>query len=226
MKIHSIAFDLDDTLLDTSGILAPKACAEAFQILIQAGLRKTAAECEAIRIEMIKKVSHKDVFKYLVENYGKEETKQVLDRATEAFYHPQIPHQLPLLEGALDNIKFLSKKYSLYVVTAGLLDAQQAKVTALGIRDYFKEIIVVNSLKNERKYHAFQRIIDQEYIPCEELLCIGNSLSSEIKDARLLGSWACYFEFGEDRGSFPIEENLKPHFHIKTHRELISACKL
>ena len=226
MKIHSIAFDLDDTLIDTSGILAPKACAEAFQILIQAGLTKTAAECEAIRVEMIKKVSHKDVFKHLVENYGNQETQKALDTATEAFYHPKIPQQLPLLEGALDNIKILSKKYSLYVVTAGLFDAQQAKVTALGIRDYFKEIIIVNSLKNERKYHAFQRIIEKEKVASQELLCIGNSLSSEIKDARLLGAWACYFEFGEDRGSVPQEENLKPHFHIKTHREFIPTCKL
>ena len=33
--IKVIAFDLDDTLLDTSGLLAPKATRDAFDILIK-----------------------------------------------------------------------------------------------------------------------------------------------------------------------------------------------
>ncbi|MFN3696182.1 MAG: HAD hydrolase-like protein [Pseudobdellovibrio sp.] len=226
MKIQSIAFDLDDTLLDTSGILAPKACSEAFQILIKAGLKITESECESIRVEMIKKTSHKDVFKYLVDQFGSSETYKALELATERFYHPKIPNKLPLLDGAIENIKFLSKKYNLYIVTAGLNEAQQSKVNALEIRSFFKDVMVVNSLKNERKFDAFRKILEIEHISADQLLCIGNSLSSEIKDARLIGAWACYFEFGEDRGYMSTDEQLKPHYHIKNHKELITTCKL
>jgi len=228
MKIKSIAFDLDDTLLDTTGILVPRASEHAFNILIQAGLRLNLEECEKIRTNMIKTTSHKEVFKHLVEKYGTDLTSSKLDLAIQAFYHPHIPSHLPLLDHALENIKILSKKYTLHIVTAGLLDAQESKINALGIRSYFKKIFVVNSLKNEKKYDAFKKIMLEDNIHAENLLCIGNSLSSEIKDARQIGAWACYFEFGEDRGSINdlSKPTLTPHFHIKHHRELITTCKL
>ena len=65
MGIRSIAFDLDDTLLDTTGLLVPQASQDAFQILIDAGLRLDLKTCEDYRLSLIKTISHKDVFKKL-----------------------------------------------------------------------------------------------------------------------------------------------------------------
>lgn len=226
MGIRSIAFDLDDTLLDTTGLLVPQASQDAFQILIDAGLRLDLKTCEDYRLSLIKTISHKDVFKKLAHEYGTAATQAAVELANKAFYHPRLPDKLDLLPGALDNLNHLREKYNLYLVTAGFQDAQTAKVKCLGIGHYFKKIFVVNSLNSEKKFDAFQNILKAENIKPEELLCVGNSLSSEIKDARLIGAWACYFEFGEDRGSVPKEPEFQPHFHIKTHQELIAACQL
>lgn len=226
MGIRSIAFDLDDTLLDTTGLLVPKASQDAFQILIDAGLRLDLKTCEEQRLSLIKTISHKDVFKKLAHEYGTVATQDAVPLANNAFYHPRLPEKLDLLPGALENLNNLRDKYSLYLVTAGFQDAQAAKVKSLGIAHFFKKIIVVNSLNSEKKFTAFKMIIDDENIQANELLCIGNSLSSEIKDARQIGAWACYFEFGEDRGAVPKEPQFQPHFHIKTHQELITACQL
>ena len=226
MAIRSIAFDLDDTLLDTTGLLVPQASQAAFQILIDAGLSLDLKECEEFRLSLIRKISHKDVFEKLAQEYGNQKTQAAVELANKAFYHPRLPENLKLLPGALENLDILSPKYSLFLVTAGYQDAQVAKVKSLGIDRYFKKVFVVNSMISEKKYTAFKSILEIENIKPEELLCIGNSLSSEIKDARRIGAWACYFEFGEDRGAVPTGTEFQPHFHIKSHKELLAACQL
>lgn len=224
--IKVIAFDLDDTLLDTSGLLAPAATREAFDILIKAGLKLSAEECEKLRIEWIKEISHRDVFEKLALHHGTADTVVAAEIATQLFYEPRLPETLPLLVGAKENLDYLKKKYSLYLVTAGTEDAQLRKVKALGIADYFKEIFVVNSLKKNRKKDAFLAIIQKNRIQPSELLCIGNSLTSEIRDAIEIQAVSCYFEFGEDRGRLADDPKFRPTYHITTHADLIQTCQL
>ena len=83
--IKAIAFDLDDTLLDTSGLLAPRATREAFEILIKAGLKLSHDECEKLRIEWIKEISHRDVFEKLAIHHGVAETRIAAEIATQLF---------------------------------------------------------------------------------------------------------------------------------------------
>lgn len=224
--IRAIAFDLDDTLINTSGLLAPKATINAFQILIDAGLKLSLAECEKIRLEMILSVSHKDVFVHLAKTYGSENTLAKVQDAIDAFYSPVLPEHLPLLPGAIDNIKYLSEKYELYIVTAGFEISQKDKVRALGIKEFFKRIYVIDSMAKKRKRSSFEAIIQELAIKPKELLCIGNSLSSEIIDGIDIGATTCYFEFGEDRGIAEPGVYSKIDFHVKNHFELIETCKL
>lgn len=224
--IKVIAFDLDDTLLDTSGLLAPAATREAFDTMIKAGLKLNLEECEKLRVEWIKEISHRDVFEKLALHHGTADTRLAAEMATQLFYEPRLPQKLPLLEGARENLDYLKKKYSLYLVTAGTEDAQLRKVKALGVENDFKEIFVVNSLKKNRKKAAFLEIIEKNQIQPQELLCIGNSLTSEIRDAIEIQALSCYFEFGEDRGTLTNDPLLKPTYHIRQHSELITTCRL
>ena len=125
-----------------------------------------------------------------------------------------------------NNLDQLKNKYELYLVTAGLEEAQMAKIKSLNIFHYFKKIFIVDSLNQKRKFDAFTAIVSESQIQPENLLCIGNSLNSEIKDARLIGAWACYFAFGEDRGSYPTDPLLQPHFTVLNHSELIKTCRI
>src|SRR3989344_5505591 len=88
--IKAIAIDLDDTLLDTSGLLAPRATQDAFVYLINNGLQLTLEECEAQRIELIKTVSHRDVFEKLASEYGSENTRKMVPETIRLFYDPLI----------------------------------------------------------------------------------------------------------------------------------------
>ncbi len=226
MAITTIAFDLDDTLLNTSGLLVPTASMQAFKILIENGLTISLGECELHRLEAIRTVSHKDLFLSLAKEYGTPQTLLAVEKAIRAFYEPQLPEHLPLIDGAENIIHDLKNKYHLYIVTAGYDLGQRNKIRSLKIGNFFKGIFVVNSLNNERKIDAFREILKLENIQPENLLCIGNSLSSEIKDANELGAISCYFEFGEDRGRIPTDPRYRPHFHIKEFGQLASTCKI
>ena len=223
--IKAIAIDLDDTLLDTSGLLAPKATLDAFNHLIKNGLTLTVEECEVLRIELIKSISHRDVFEKLAHQYGNKNTQNVVPETINLFYDPVIPQSLPLMEGARENLDYLKTKYHLYLVTAGTESSQLKKAAALGIKEDFKKIYVIDSLSKKRKKDAFLSVIHDLKIHPQELLCIGNSISSEMTDALNIQAMACYFEYGENRGELSFLPR-KPHFHIKHHSELISTCQL
>ncbi len=226
MAITTIAFDLDDTLLNTSGLLVPAASKQAFNILIEHGLKISLDECERQRREAIKTISHKDLFLHLAKTYGTKQTLAAVEKATRAFYEPQLPEHLPLIDGAESIIHELKNKYHLYIVTAGYESGQKNKIKSLKIGNLFKGIFVVNNLNNERKIDAFRQILTLENIQPENLLCIGNSLSSEIRDAKELGAVSCYFEFGEDRGKIPTDPKYRPDYHIKEIGQLTDACKI
>lgn len=223
--IKAIAIDLDDTLLNTSGLLAPKATLDAFNFLIKNGLSLSLQECEAQRIELIKTISHREVFEKLAYDYGTEQTKKILPETIQLFYDPNIPTSLPLMEGARQNIDYLKNKYHLYLVTAGAERSQLSKAKALGVDTDFERIFIVNSLLKNRKKDVFDNIIKTLKISSEQLLCVGNSISSEIKDALAVNATACYFEFGENRGEIAQLPRL-PHYHIKHHSQLVPTCRL
>lgn len=223
--IKAIAIDLDDTLLDTSGLLAPKATLDAFEHMIRNGLRLTVEECETLRIDLIRNISHRDVFEKLAREHGDESTVRALAETICLFYDPIIPAELPLMPGARENLDYLKNKYTLFLVTAGHEPAQRQKIRALGIEKDFREIYIVDSLTKKRKKDVFRRILDEQGLQPEELLCVGNSISSEIRDALSIGASACYFEFGENRGEIS-QLPRAPHFHIRRHSELIPVCRL
>ena len=221
----AIALDLDDTLLDTSGILTPAASRDSFELMIKFGLKLSVDECEKLRQELIRSLSHREVFEKLALDYGTDETRQNLKTIYDAFYLPKLPPKLPLIRGARENIDYLKSRYSLYLVTAGLEDSQMGKVRALGIEKDFKKIFIVNSILKHKKKDAFYEIISSEKISPPNLLCVGNSLLSEIKDAIEIGAQSCYYEHGEERGKIS-DLPRPPDYKISTHSELITACRL
>lgn len=223
--IKAIAFDLDDTLLDTSGILAPRATRDAFDHLLRHGLKLSLDECEKLRLQMILTHSHRDVFEKLARDHGTEDTLAALADTICLFYEPAIPAHLPLMEGARQNLDELKRRYPLFLVTAGNEKAQRQKAAALGITSDFQKIFIVDSIAKKRKKDAFLEIIRQQNIQPAELLCIGNSISSEITDALNIGATACYFEFGENRGHIS-DLPRTPHYHVRHHSELIATCRL
>lgn len=221
-----IAFDLDDTLLDTSGLLIPLASQRACEAMIAAGVNCTLEQCLIDRHHMSPSHSHTEIFTTIANKYGTNQMGKAVHDALERFYNPEIPMALPLLAGAIENLQELKKKYKLYLVTMGSPEAQKNKIRALNIDTLFHGIYILNGFIGERKEMAFLDIIEREFILPEELLSIGNRLSSEIRDAKRCGGRTCYFAHGEHVGETPQFPEDHPDFTVQHHKELISACGL
>ncbi|WP_413558784.1 HAD hydrolase-like protein [Bdellovibrio sp. HCB209] len=224
--IKSIAFDLDDTLLDTSGLLVPLASQRACEAMIAAGVCVTLEECMHLRQEWAANLSHTEIFTKIVNQFGTTQPGKAVHDALEQFYNPEVPTVLPLLAGATENLLHLQEQYNLYLVTMGSHDAQVKKIQALGIEKFFKKIYILNGFIGERKESAFADILSREGHSSEELLSIGNRLSSEIRDAKKLGATTCYFAHGEHVGEQAVYPEDHPDYTIKQHKDLIAACGL
>ena len=227
MPIRCIVYDLDDTLLDTSRLIVPRAAKRSCQFLIDAGLSLSLEQCQELRAQMAKKYSHKEIFAKLAAEYGLSSTHPAVEQAIQAFYNPEVPSSLPVFDGALEVLQKLQDKgYSLYLVTSGDPKTQNKKIDVMGVRSWFKQVFIPNSLLHERKENAFRQILALENIQSTELLSFGNRLSSEIRDAKRAGCTTCYFAYGEHLGEQPQFAEDHPDFTISRHEELISQCGL
>jgi putative hydrolase of the HAD superfamily len=224
--IKTVAFDLDDTLLDTSGLLIPTAAEKACLAMMGVGTSCTLEECLKLRKELSRIFSHPEIFGIIADTYEGGERNLALRAAMQEFYSPNIPESLPLMKDAAPLLDYLSTKYPLYLVTMGIRDTQARKIKALGIEKYFKKIFILDSFRGERKKDAFNEIIKLEGINPEALLSVGNRLSAEIRDAKLCGSQTCYYAYGEHVGEVPETPEDHPDFTIHLMNELVSTCKL
>lgn len=170
MDIKVIVFDLDDTLLDTTGILIPIANTPEF-------------------LERIKK-------------------------------------PLPLMDGALQNLKSLKEKYSLCLITIGKVADQKSKVKSLEISDYFEKIYYVDATLFKSKITYFEKVIKDFSVEAENVLSIGNRRSMEIRDAKKIGATTCLFKYGEHQNEKAESPFDSPDFEITNHSELIGTCRL
>lgn len=224
-SIRAIAFDLDDTLLDTTQIFVPLATRRAFEILSEVPLGYDLTAFNSKCKELAKSLSHPEIFAQLITDKSPR-SLDLIRQATLAFYTPQVPSTLPLIPGALENLQILKQTYRLFLVTSGIPEIQLQKVTACGIKEFFDHCFVVESLKGERKKTAFESIIRDTQIQPHQLLSCGNRLSLETRDAKLCGAMTCYFRYGEHVGEVPSQPEDVPDFTITHHRELITTCQL
>lgn len=225
-SIKCIAFDLDDTLLDTSQLLVPLAARQACVAMMDNGVAGDIDTCLAWRASRAAEFTHQQIFQGFIDKYGSTTPNVALEAAMRAFYNPDVPPHLPLMEGAEENLRALSAKYTLFLVTSGEPAAQQKKIDALGVASYFRKIYLVNNFKKEEKKSAFLDILQTENIQPEELLSIGNRLSQEIRHAKLCGAKTCYFCHGEHVGEQPTQREDYPDYTIFKHSEFIRACGL
>lgn len=227
MTFKCIAFDLDDTLIDTSGLLVPEASRQACEAMKKLGLRCSVEECMTWREKLAKEMSHREIFLEIARKYNPSPVDKMATAGIQTFYNPDIPNFLPLLPGAQTTLEYcLSNNYTLFLVTSGSPETQRKKVKAAGIQDLFKKIYTLDGFKGEKKRLAFQDILKNEPIRPVELLSVGNRLFEEIRQAKQLGATTCYFRYGEHVGEMPQVPEDHADYIAESHEEFLKVCPL
>jgi putative hydrolase of the HAD superfamily len=177
--IKAIAFDLDDTLIDTSNLLVPIASHAAFKAMLPLGLKCNFEEFEQERKLGALSMSHQKIFKVIADKFSQTSTDELANAGIEAFYNPPIPDKLDMLDGALENLNVLSKKYPLFLITSGSIPTQKRKIHATNAGPFFQKIYTLDGFKKERKRTAFEDILKNLSLQPTELISIGNRLSQD-----------------------------------------------
>jgi putative hydrolase of the HAD superfamily len=235
--LKTIAFDLDDTLLDTSRLLVPKAAKESCLAMINAGLKTDIETCLQVREKLARGRGRRDLYKDLVTHFGAlphgKSPGQIEQCGREAFHNREVESDISLFTGAEQILQALNETYTLYLVTAGHRPTQEAKIRILGIEKYFKQIFHVDPSLGETKNSAFAAIMllplqDDQQIPtpANQFLSVGNRLDTDIGEARQLGWKGCWIRHGEYSHLEPDSEFEKPDFIIDDIKDLIITCQL
>lgn len=224
--IRAIAIDLDDTLLDTTGLLLQAAAVRACTAMKDQGLSCSMEECLRLREEFAADYSHKEIFFKIAELSDPTIAQTLGEIGRQTFYRSPIPSLLPLMKNAEEVLTSLQPRYSLYLVTSGATTTQQEKVNSTGVAKYFKKVFIVDKMKDENKTQAFQEILRLEKIEPAELLSVGNRLAEEIRLAKKLGATTCYFEYGEHIAQQKMVPEDVPDFTVQSWKEFLSECRL
>ncbi|MHC5252565.1 YjjG family noncanonical pyrimidine nucleotidase [Listeria kieliensis] len=222
MGYKTLLFDVDDTLLDFKAAedsalkrLFQSEKVEANQELlmmykdVNAGLWRQFERGEIAREEVLN-TRFKRVFA--------EFNKQVDGLAMESRYREFLEDGHQLIDGAKPLIESLYREFDLYIVTNGVSKTQYRRLKDSGMDQYFRGIFVSEDTGFQKPMPEFFKYCF-ERIPAfslQESLIIGDSLSSDIRGANLVGIDSCWFNPHKIVNN---SEN-KPTFEIETLEQL------
>ena len=121
-------------------------------------------------------------------------------------YVHQLAIQGPLLEGALELVQILSKKYKMLLLTNGLKEVQRPRFNASILKPYFVDIVVsgeVGVAKPEAGIFdiSFERMGNPNK---QDVLIIGDSLSADIQGGLNYAIDTCWYNPQNATTDLPI----------------------
>ena len=192
-RIKAVIFDLDDTLMDTSGQLLHQAQVLAVKAMIRAGL--------LLREEDVKPLLEKVRRKYGALNnsttcildelgVGKEEKKRLAPIGHLAYHGVDVAGIKPF-PGTTDMLEKLRQKGVYRVLMShGTLDSRERKLAELGITQHFDSIVIDDSAAPQTKEPYYQQILTdlkKRGISAGEVLSVGDRVDSEIQISKRIG---------------------------------------
>ncbi|WML55604.1 YjjG family noncanonical pyrimidine nucleotidase [Neobacillus sp. PS3-12] len=221
-KYKTLFFDADDTLLDFGA-----AESLALRLLFREQKINLTAELEAHYKEINQglwraheegKIERDELLNTRFSLLFKEYDKEVDGVLLEENYRMYLEEGHQLVNGALELMNELQKKYDLYIVTNGVSKTQDRRLRDSGLHPFFKDVFVSEDTgyqKPMKEYfdYVFARIPN---FSLEHGLIIGDSLSSDIKGGMLAGLDTCWF----NPKVKPNNTEIQPTYQIQTLEEL------
>jgi putative hydrolase of the HAD superfamily len=212
-----IIFDLDDTLIDTSGCITHFKLEDALLAMVREGL---AISDFSEALDLLRRLdstsdSARSAIAEFVEILGAEQ--RFFDIGVKEVYE-NISFELPIfpLEGAIELLVDLGGQHQLALVTIGKQALQMDKLKKAGIDSRIFSKIVVTEERNKKPH--YQMIMDElGYAPTEVLVC-GDRIPLDLIPARELGFKTVKMQWG--RGLNPTGYKGEVDYLISELKEL------
>lgn len=215
--ITDVFFDLDHTLWDFE-----KNSAVAFQIIFKNHQLPVAVDDFLVVYPTINKrywelyredkITHAQLrYSRLKESFNalNVEVEDPLINLIALEYIELLPTSNFLFDDAIKILEYLSKNYTLHIITNGLKDVQTKKIESASISSYFKSITDSESTGHKKPNpiifnHALQKLDPKNCV------MVGDCLDADVRGALAIGMKAIHFD----------------EFYIAKHQESIIINKL
>jgi len=190
-----IIFDLDDTLIDTSGCITYYKLEDALVAMVGAGL---ALPDFTEALDLLRNLdrnaeSAAAALSEFAEIMGA--GKNLLDVGIREVYDSH-PLDLPVfpMEGALELLGELGQHHQLALVSVGRPSRQMEKLKKAGIDSRIFSKIAVTEEKNKKPH--YQTIVDELGYSAEDVLVCGDKILVDLMPARELGFRTVQIQWG------------------------------
>ena len=199
-NIKQIIFDADDTLWENN-IYYIQATTDFIDLIESGGFERSDIQraFDDLELKIVEERGYgSNNFVYILEELFRrytQKSKVRLDEEKLRFItrrfqeHPvSIPQLFP---GVIETIRYLKKKYALYVLTKGDYSEQQGKILRAGVHECVKEYFILPE-KNDAAYRGL--LNKYNWLP-DETCMVGNSPKSDINPALRQGMFAVHIPY-------------------------------
>jgi 2-haloacid dehalogenase len=139
-----------------------------------------------------------------------------LDRIS-AFYLEALSGQPMLLPGALATVRALAKSYTLALVTNGIAAVQRRRFAASPVTAHFRSVVISEETGFAKPDpRIFGPALRETGTAADDVLYVGDSVTSDMAAARNAGLDFCWF----NPGQAPIPDGFAPVLIISALRDL------
>ncbi len=212
-----IIFDLDDTLIDTSGCITPIKLERALRLMVEQGLELDDFQESLDFLLRLDKKS--ESAKSALEEFMEinEFDPKFLPLAIQEVYHI-FSDEIPVFptEDAIEILSDLSYDHKMAIVSVGNSDYQMWKLKKAGIdSSLFCKILVLEE-KNKKK--CYQGIIQEMKLSPQEIVVCGDRIPIDLTPAKQLGCRTVHMKRG--RGADVFSRNAGVDFTITNLSQL------
>lgn len=225
-KYNVLFFDVDDTLLDFGaaerealGLLLRDRGIEIREAYIQCYHRINASMWKQLeRGEITREKLQSERFVQFFDAMG---LKEKADGEENRIYRRYLSQAAIPIAGAEEVLRELGSRYPLYVVSNGNTQVQYGRLGISGFQTYFRQIFLSEEIgytKPDARFfeECLKRLPDTKR---EEILLIGDSLSSDMAGGRNAGMDTCWY----NPTGISRDESIPVTYEI---RELKELCTL
>ena len=175
--IKALIFDFDNTIFPTKTI-TDEVFAGVYELMGQYSGSLSKSDIENIQKELAGTAFQKVADHY---HFPEELKSKGIALLNETTYHKPI-------KTFKDYAQVRQISLPKFLVTFGFMKLQQSKIDSAGVRNDFKEVIVVDpELSHETKRDVFLRLMKKYNYQADELIAVGDDPEAELGAARDLG---------------------------------------
>ena len=133
------------------------------------------------------------------------------------FYIEKLKKMTFLIPNALEIVEYCSKKAKLAIITNGLSDVQNSRISLSKLNKYFHHIFISEEIGYPKPDHRiFDFVFNMIKFAKNDTIIIGDSLKSDIKGGNDYGIDTCWVNLNNEIN----KTNIIPTFEIKSLQEL------